>query len=121
MPASSSMRSSSTAPAPKGRGTLPISSMNFTFCGLPALACATDVGFDELGIYAALLPTRRGRAWIVYNDAGFHAGEAFAVGWLERRAGKWLQSSGPTLSCRKRLLDLVANAVIEPVGYGDHG
>ena len=107
--------------SPEGPRHAPDLVYEFTFCGLPALACATDVGFDELGIYAALLPTRRGRAWIVYNDAGFHAGEAFAVGWLERRAGKWLQSSGPTLSCRKRLLDLVANAVIEPVGYGDHG
>ena len=94
----------------------------FAFCDLPAVACAADVGFDELGIYAALLPTRRGRDLIIYNDAGFEAGAAFAVGWLERRAGKWLQSSGgPILSCRKRLLDLIAEAVIEPAGYRDHG
>jgi hypothetical protein len=79
----------------------------FSFCGLPALGCANDIGCDELGIHAALLPTRHGHDWVCVFNAGFRAGAAFAAGWLERREGKWLHANGPTFPCRKRLLDLV--------------
>jgi hypothetical protein len=109
--------------SPDGRWRDPdLAVYEFSFCGLPALGCASDVGFDELIIQAALLPTRQRRDWVRFDDAGFRAGATFAVGWLERREGKWLQtSSGRIFCCRVRLLDLLTNAVIEPAGYRDDG
>jgi hypothetical protein len=75
----------------------------FSFCGLPALGCASYIGYHELSIHASLLPTRQGRDWVCVCDGGFRAGAAFATGWLERREGKWLQTSGPTVFYRERI------------------
>jgi hypothetical protein len=108
--------------SPHGRQRDPdLAVYEFSFCDLPALGCPSNVGFDEISVHAALLPTRQGHDWVRFDDAGFRAGDAFAAGRLERREGKWLQTCEPIFSCRDRLLDLVAAAQIEPAGYSDRG
>jgi hypothetical protein len=87
--------------------------------GIPAVAHVREIDRGELAIHAALWPT--GQFIRCYNG-GFHAGAAFAAGWLERREGTWLQTSRRRMfTCKPELLPVVAGAAIEPVGYADHG
>jgi hypothetical protein len=88
----------------------------------PAAAWVGDAGFDELSIHVALWPSQEAERWLVVNNAGFQAGEAFAIGWLERRKGAWLQFGGtPLLTCRTPRLGTIAVVDVEPDGYADHG
>jgi hypothetical protein len=55
------------------------------------------------------------------SNAGFHAGEVFASGWLEKREGAWLQVSsgsptGNSFACRKDRLSTVAAISVRPKG-----
>jgi hypothetical protein len=94
----------------------------FEFLGLPAIGCALDIGWDELTVKAALQPTPRALEFVRTCNGGFHAGEAFAQGWLERRTGAWIQTScRPFFRCRNWLLPRLAAASVEPSGYLDHG
>jgi hypothetical protein len=93
----------------------------FEFLGMPALASVRDIRWGELSIHAALKPTAQGERWISAANAGFLAGEAFASGWLERKNGAWLQSAVHSLRIRKNLLDIAAEADIQPKGFGDRG
>jgi hypothetical protein len=95
----------------------------FEFAGIPAAARVGDAGFDELSIHVALWPSQEAGKWLMRNDAGFEAGEAFARGWLERRNGAWLQFNGgrPLLSCCTDRLQSITSAQVEPMGYRDHG
>jgi hypothetical protein len=95
---------------------------HFQFIGPPAIAAARDIGWDGLSITAALRPTPRACEFVRTFGGGFHAGEAFAQGWLERRTGAWLQySCRPIFHCRRWLQARLVAAYVEPRGYADHG
>jgi hypothetical protein len=61
----------------------------------PVIAALDDAGFDEVAIKAIVCPTELGRRMV--QCAIFHGwqrfGEATTFAWLERRTGKYLQSS----------------------------
>lgn len=95
---------------------------SFTFgADIPALGSVYDVGFDEIAIHVGLWPTARGEELIDAWSAGFHAGEAFATGWLERKNGAYLQSNTTSLKCRQKRLRTVAEVDIKPKCFGDRG
>jgi predicted transcriptional regulator len=90
----------------------------FTFGTMPAIACVGDAGFGELIFHVAARPTQNAEEWIRADNAGFLAGDAFAAGWLERRAGKWLQTSGgPICAFRRNMLPAVLQTEVRPSGY----
>jgi hypothetical protein len=89
--------------------------------GVPAVGYVGDVGYDEISVHAALWPTKEGEHWISAFNARFLAGEAFAVGWLERRRGAWLQSSNTLFNCRKARMAVIAETPVAPNGFGDRG
>lgn len=98
---------------------------SFSVGDFPALGYVSDAGFDELAIHVALWPTANGRLVAAYN-AGLHAGDVFASGWLERRKGAWLQvgnsaGRGWTFSARKNRLERVADLVVRQHGYAADG
>ncbi len=94
----------------------------FTVNGIPGIASVDDASWDELSIHVALWPSSTAREWVFAGNAGFLAGEVFAQGWLERRKGAWLQSSGkPGFWCRKSKLALVAGLAIRPRGFAERG
>jgi hypothetical protein len=94
----------------------------FTFAGLPAVAHVRDIGFGELGLHVAVNPTARCESVIEFDAAGLEAGDGFASGFMERRSGKWLMSSGkPCNAFRRDFLPVIAAASVEPNGYLDHG
>lgn len=94
----------------------------FTFPGgVPGLASVGDASFDELSVHVALYPRPDGERWIECSNGEFLAGDVFANGWLERREGAWLQHSPDLFKCRKRCLEAVASAQVQPKGYGDIG
>lgn len=86
--------------------------------GLPVRGYVHNIGWGELSIHGAINP--KGDS-IRASNAGFNAGDAFAVGWLERKNGAWLQSSTTMFNCKKAILQLLADMTVEPMGYGDRG
>lgn len=86
--------------------------------GKPAKGYVSDAGFGELNIHAAVFPKED---WVRTMNGGFHAGDAFARGWLERERGAWLQSSQEFFNCRKWLIEDLANLEANPIGFGDRG
>ena len=86
--------------------------------GLPARGYVGDIGHAELSIHVAINPNGD---LVRAGNGGFHAGDAFATGWLERKRGAWLQSATSLFSCRRKLLKPLALIVVEPKGYGDRG
>lgn len=86
--------------------------------GLTARGYVRDISCGELSIHAAVNPKGD---WVRAGNAGLAAGDAFAAGWLERQKGAWLQSATTQFSCRRALLKLLADIVVEPMGYGDRG
>lgn len=98
-----------------GQGTL----FDFTLPnGMPVRGYVSDAGFDELNVHAAVNPTG---TLVRAGNATLAAGDAVAMGWLERRKGAWLQSSESRFSCRKALVGQLADMQAEPQGYGDRG
>lgn len=86
--------------------------------GKAAKGHVSDAGHGELSIHAAVIPNRD---WVKASNSGFHAGEAFARGWLERELGAWLQTSSNLFNCRKWLVEDLANLEAVPIGFGDRG
>lgn len=86
--------------------------------GKPAKGYVSDAGFGELNVHAAVFPKDH---WVSATNSGFHAGEAFARGWLERERGAWLQSSPGFFNCRRWLIEDLANMEANPIGFGDRG
>lgn len=86
--------------------------------GKPAKGYVSDAGFGELNVHAAVFPKED---WVRAMNSGFHAGDAFARGWLERERGAWLQSSQEFFNCRKWLIEDLANMEAKPIGFGDRG
>lgn len=98
----------------------------FSIGDIPALGYVSDAGFDELAIHVALWPTEDGKRLVAAYNAGFHAGDVFATGWLERRRGAWLQvgndtGGGWTFSGRKNRVPVVADLQARPHGYAAAG
>ncbi|HWK33912.1 MAG TPA: hypothetical protein VNR51_09570 [Hyphomicrobium sp.] len=98
----------------------------FAVGDIPAIASLWDAGWDEIAVHVALWPTPDAENWVGAGNAGFHAGELFASGWLERRSGAWLQVSsdrrnGWSFRCRRHRLDEVASLELRPAGYADRG
>jgi hypothetical protein len=92
-----------------------------TIAGLPAIAAVGDGGFGELFFKVAVNPSEDAEEWIepltAYYER-FRAGDGFAEGWLERKKGKWLQTSGgPICHFRRQLLPVIAAADVKPNGY----
>jgi hypothetical protein len=94
----------------------------FFLSDLPVLARAKDIGWDEVSIYALVLPTKKGEEFLDARCHSIHLemGEAVAHGWLERRTRKHLQD-GSMFRCRKALLQRLAAAQVTPRGFKDHG
>ncbi|MDQ0358967.1 hypothetical protein J2S22_005923 [Rhodoplanes tepidamans] len=93
---------------------------------IPAIASLWDAGWDEISVHVAFWPTDEAEHRIPAANAGFHAGELFASGWLERRNGAWLQvasDSGRNWSfhCRKQRLSRASAITVHPAGYADRG
>ena len=86
--------------------------------GEPVRSYVADAGFNELTIHVAVNPKGD---WVKAANAGFHAGDAFAAGWLERETGAWLQSATTIFNCRRFLLATLAGLAVLPQGYGDKG
>lgn len=94
----------------------------FMVDSIPAIGSVSDAGFDELSIHVAFWPTQDAERWIVPSNAGFLAGELFATGWLERRAGAWLQTpSKVPICCRRGRLTIAAALDVAAAGYADRG
>ena len=93
--------------------------------GMPAIASVGDAGFGELAIKVAVKPRSDAEEFIkpfTGPDEPFRAGEAFASGWLERRKGKWLQtSSRPLCYFRRELLPILGASEIPANGYLPEG
>lgn len=85
---------------------------------LPVRGFVHDAGWGELSIHAAINPKG---SWVRASNAGFNAGDAFAVGWLERKNGAWLQSATTMFNCKKAILQRLTDITVEPMGYGDKG
>lgn len=95
----------------------------FAFNGILAVAYVNDAGHDELVFHVALWPTAECERWIQCSNGGRLCGEAWALGWLERRDGVWLQvSSGrPSFTCRQDRLASIAVMKAAAKGYADSG
>jgi len=100
-------------------------SFDFEVGGIPGVGYVSDAGFDELTIHGAFWPAKDGKYQIRamgLKNPGFHAGEAVARGWLERRDGAWLQTwASPAISCRVSRLHQAARLQIAARGYADKG
>ena len=94
----------------------------FDFGDMPAIASVHDAGWGELSIHVAVKPTEDGEKAIKSSNAGLYAGDAFAAGWLERKDGKWLQTSDkPSNAFRRNLLPVIAAVKVEPKGFKASG
>jgi hypothetical protein len=107
----------SLSPAP-----LEPTTFEYTLAGLPVIAEIHDVGFDEVHLYAHCCPTAVGRRHVgafhhSYNWKRF--GEAWAFGCLERRTGKYLQTT-VTFNGSRIVTAQLASVVIKPDGFGLH-
>lgn len=85
--------------------------------GMPVKAKISDAGFDEIEIHAAVNPKER----FVDAAGGLDCGDAVGMTWVERRRGVWMQSSMTPFSCRRGLLNDLAEMNVEPNGFGDRG
>lgn len=104
--------------------------------GLPARASIKYAGYGELSVMVVVNPVdpsdnlyRFIPAFPMISDSirpGTldYQGDAIASGWLERRDGKWLQTSdvgGNALRCRNYLKESLAAIQVDPEGYADSG
>lgn len=92
--------------------------------GISAVTYVHSIGFGELSFHVAIQPTPECMKLIRGAFAGFHAGEGWVTGWLERKEGKWIQTSTSgknTTRIRKTLVSRLAAVSVEPNGYSDRG
>jgi hypothetical protein len=85
----------------------------------PVIAALDDAAFDEVAIKAIVCPTELGRRMV--QCAIFHGwqrfGEATTFAWLERRTGKYLQSS-VNYHGTKAVTEYLGGRAITPLGFG---
>jgi hypothetical protein len=86
------------------------SQIDFEIDGIPASAEIRTIGWDEIAASVTLWPSGPGYSFK-------------ANGWLERRKGAWLQTSGgrPSVTGSPERARRLAEIQIEPKGYADHG
>lgn len=87
---------------------------------IPVVAWVNDIGMGELAIHVACWP--KGDA--IRYQGGFEAGEATAIGWLERTDGKWIMNDyrgGIDLSVRRALHSRLSQAITPTMGFLDQG
>jgi hypothetical protein len=94
-------------------------SFEFTLDGHPVIAHVNDAGFDEVSVHAICRPTEQGREFIecAALSEWRNFGEATIYGWLERRSGKYLQSSF-VYHGTKEITKALGALVVEPLGFG---
>jgi hypothetical protein len=68
----------------------------FEIAGLPVLACIGDSGCTELSVHTIVCPTELGKQWACVTIASCREmfGAAVAVGWLDRKTGKFFKVTG---------------------------
>jgi hypothetical protein len=92
---------------------------NFVIAGFSAVGYVSDAGFDEVFVNTIVCPTELG--WqdvsrtISHKFQKFGAATAFA--WLERRTGKYLQSTY-NYHGTKAVTNKLSELTIAPCGYG---
>jgi hypothetical protein len=111
-----------SADSSRRRGT----EFTFSVGDIPAIGWVNDAGFNELAIHVALWPSSEGKRFVGAINGGFLAGEVFAMGWLEREEGAWLQvgngaGASWTFRCRRERLAAVAALDVRPRGYAADG
>lgn len=81
-------------------------------------AMVFDAGFGEIGVCVAVCPSGRFGDCV---NGGFEAGAGFAVGWLQRERGAFLQTSDGQISgsfvCRAWLKPALVAYRVEPRGF----
>lgn len=84
--------------------------IDFEIDGIPASAEVRTIGWDEIAASVTLWPNGPGYCFR-------------ANGWLERRNGPWLQTSGdrPSATGSPERARRIAAIEIEPKGYADQG
>lgn len=88
---------------------------------IPALAYVSDIGMGELAVHVACWPKG---TLVRASNAGFCAGDAMVVGWIERKTGKWIMDDhrgGLTANIRNQYLDLLAGSIAPASGFADQG
>ncbi|WP_458098146.1 hypothetical protein [Roseomonas sp. WA12] len=94
----------------------------FIFPGdVEGIGAVREISWGKVSIQAALFPSDDAERWITVSNSNFFAGRVFASGWLERQNRVFLQSSTRAFACRAEVRWQVADALIEPSGYRDHG
>jgi hypothetical protein len=103
---------------------------NLPTTNVPSVAFVRGIGHGELKFHVAVNPTARSEElrMIEAGNAGLHAGDAFVVGYLERKDGKWLQTPPPRSYGRpfgsykqNGIKPLIASMQVAPNGFIDHG
>jgi hypothetical protein len=94
-------------------------SFEFTLDGHPVSAYVNDAGFDEVSVHAICRPTELGHEFIecAVLSEWRRFGEATVYSWLERRAGKYLQSTSEYHGT-KEITAALGALVVEPLGFG---
>ena len=94
-------------------------SFEFTLDGHPVSAYVNDAGFDVVSVHAICRPTELGHEFIecAVLSEWRRFGEATVYSWLERRSGKYLQSTSEYHGT-KEITAALGALVVEPLGFG---
>ena len=99
----------------------PFKTSNFEFelAGLPILARVRDAGFDEVSVHAMVAPSKLGRNFIGVGLLHWRRTlcAAYVTGCLERRDGKYLQTS-VLYNGTKDVTKVLSELVVVPNGFG---
>ena len=99
----------------------PVTETTFEFelAGRQVTAWIDDAGFDEVSVHAIVDPTPPGRDHLraALNRDHRNCGGACALGWLERRSGKYLQT-GASYHGADDITDGLAALSLTPSGFG---
>jgi hypothetical protein len=91
----------------------------FSIAGQPVIAHIGDIGFDEVSVKAIVCPTVLGRGFaqcVIHHEFRRYGG-ATAWATLERRTGKYLQTT-MLYHGSKEITHLLSQQDCEPLGYG---
>jgi hypothetical protein len=97
---------------------------NLTIAGYPSIVFMHSIGWEELSFHVGVniyKPEPEIKGYSPHNINEWRGVEAYAIGDLERRKGKWLQVLHPQIHCSRRLLPILAAVKVDPIGYKDHG